>query len=75
MERETLAGWLVVAARAGLYLVPVVTDKRIPETPGYEAPTLKVVGTVHELTLSGCKNFSGSDGYFLQVASITLGSC
>jgi hypothetical protein len=64
-----------VAAPPALYLVSVVIDKRIPETPGYEAPTLTVVGTVHELTLSGCKNFSGSDGFFLQIASVTLGSC
>jgi hypothetical protein len=57
--------------------VPVVTDKRIPEKSVYEAPTLTVVGTLHELTLGGCKDFSGSDGYYLQIqaASITLGSC
>lgn len=53
----------------------VTNDKRIPETPAYEAPTLKVVGTVHELTLSSCKSFNGSDGFYLQAPSITLGSC
>jgi hypothetical protein len=58
-----------------LYLVFVVTDKRIPETPRYEAPTLKVVGTVHELTLDGCKSLQGSDGFYLQTPSVTLGSC
>jgi hypothetical protein len=58
-----------------MYLVSVVNDKRIPDSPAYEAPTLKVVGAVHELTLGGCKDFTGSDGFYLQVASATLGSC
>lgn len=53
----------------------VVTDKRTQETPAYEAPTLKVVGSVHELTLQGCKSLHGSDGFYLQVPSVTLGSC
>lgn len=53
----------------------MVTDKRTQNSPGYEAPTLKVVGTVHELTLQGCKSFNGSDGFYLQSVSITLGSC
>lgn len=53
----------------------MVNDKRIQKTPAYEAPTLKVVGTVHELTLGGCKAFNGSDGFYLQIASVTLGSC
>ena len=57
------------------YLLYVVNDKRIQKTPAYEAPTLKVVGTVHELTLGGCKAFNGSDGFYLQIASVTLGSC
>ena len=58
-----------------MYLVSVVNDTRTPKTPSYEPPTLKVVGTVHELTLDGCKTFSGSDGFYLQSPSITLGSC
>ena len=53
----------------------MVSDKRIPETPAYEPPTLKVVGTVHDLTLGGCKAFNGSDGFYLQSPSVTLGSC
>lgn len=53
----------------------VVNDTRTLKTPSYEPPTLKVVGTVHELTLDGCKTFSGSDGFYLQSPSITLGSC
>lgn len=57
------------------YLVSVASDQRIQNSPSYETPTLKVVGTVHELTLQGCKSFTGSDGFFLQVPNVTLGSC
>jgi hypothetical protein len=74
-KAATLAGWLVVAARRATYPLAVVTDKRILKTPAYEAPTLKVVGTVHELTLGGCKAFNGSDGFYLQSPAVTLGSC
>jgi hypothetical protein len=55
--------------------VYVANEVRIPKTPSYEAPTLKVVGTVHELTLQGCKSLNGSDGFYLMTPSITLGSC
>jgi hypothetical protein len=63
-----------VGSCARLYLLYVVTDKRIQATQTYEPPVLRVVGTVHELTLN-CKDFSGSDGMFLLNPSNTLGSC
>jgi hypothetical protein len=53
----------------------VANDIRISKTPSYEPPTLKVLGTVHELTLQGCKSLNGSDGFYLQTPTITLGSC
>jgi hypothetical protein len=53
----------------------VPTDKRIHETPIYEPPSLKVVGTVHELTLGECKSMHGSDGFYLLQPAATLGSC
>lgn len=52
-----------------------VVNNCTQKTPRYEPPTLKVVGTVHELTLDGCKSLSGSDGFYLLNPSITLGSC
>jgi hypothetical protein len=34
------------------------------DTPTYEAPALRVLGTVHELTQQGCdKRLNGSDGF------------
>ena len=34
------------------------------ETPAYEAPALRVLGTVQEMTLFGCdKRLNGSDGF------------
>lgn len=50
-------------------------EKRTADTPTYEPPALKVVGSIHELTLSGCKDQSGSDGFYLLNPANTLGSC
>jgi hypothetical protein len=34
------------------------------EPQPYEAPTITVIGSVHELTLQGCdKRLNGSDGF------------
>ena len=33
------------------------------DTPTYEAPALRVLGTVHELTQSCDKALNGSDGF------------
>lgn len=53
----------------------MVTNQRNDATPVYEPPVVKVVGSIHELTLSGCKNTGGSDGFWLLTPSNTLGSC
>lgn len=51
-----------------------MATKRTEVTQAYEAPVLKVVGSIHELTLS-CKNTGGSDGFYLLTPTNTLGSC
>ena len=42
----------------------------------YEPPTLKVLGTLHELTLASCvdKTWGSSDGHTLMGAAITCSS-
>ena len=44
----------------------------------YEAPGLTVLGTVHELTLSGCfwnKQLGGSDGFTFMGISVPISAC
>jgi len=40
----------------------------------YEKPALRVLGTMHDLTLQVNKVFQGSDGTFLQPGNIPLGN-
>lgn len=53
----------------------MVKNPRIEATQSYEAPVVKVVGSIQELTLGGCKNTGGSDGFWFLNPSNTLGSC
>jgi hypothetical protein len=52
--------------------VTTVRDTGIPET--YEAPVLRVVGSVQELTLQIDKKYGPSDGYTLMGIGITNAS-
>jgi hypothetical protein len=52
----------------------VVTD-HTPVPEGYEAPAVTVLGTVHELTLTGGdKRYGHSDGFTFMGDSITWNS-
>ena len=74
-KRKTLAAWLVVRRARRLYLLSVVKNPRNQATQPYEAPVVKVVGSIHELTLGGCKNTGSTDGFWFLNPSNTLGSC
>jgi hypothetical protein len=74
-KAKKLAARRVVGRHPAKYLSCVVTNQRNDATPVYEPPVVKVVGSIHELTLGGCKNSGGSDGFWLLTPSNTLGSC
>ena len=42
--------------------------------PSYEAPSLTLIGSVHDLTLGCDKTFGSSDGFTFQGAPITCAS-
>jgi hypothetical protein len=72
--------WLVVAPLRANYLSriahPIKGFCSMTSKTTYEAPKLKVLGTLHELTLAGCvdKKFGPSDGHTLQGVAIQCAS-
>ena len=52
----------------------VVAMDRTPESKGYEAPALTVLGSVHALTQTQPKQWGYSDGFTFQGNSITNAS-
>lgn len=54
------------------HLVTQVRESELRQT--YEAPALKVVGSIHELTLQIDKKYGPSDGYTLMGIGITNAS-
>ncbi len=56
-------------------IFPLVTTVRdTDQRQSYEAPVLRVVGSVHELTLQIDKKYGPSDGYTLMGIGITNAS-
>jgi hypothetical protein len=53
---------------------PAVTNKTLDKS--YERPTLKVLGTLHELTLAECvdKTWGSADGHTMMGVSIRCSS-
>jgi hypothetical protein len=69
---EKLAGWLVVQGVAGLYLLRM-DQFRQSGVEQYEPPTVRVMGSIRELTLMD-KKYGPTDGYTLMGVAISNAS-
>ena len=73
-KREFLAGWIVVPQSRSLYLVGMDEARESGLRRPYEAPTLKVVGSVSALTLQQDKKYGATDGFTFMGVPITNAS-